>query len=496
MVWVDQIDIENFRSIEKLSVKLHRMNALIGPNNAGKSNIIKALSLVLGETYPSVRTFEENHFYGKDTNKAIKIDVIFNDFIFEPRSSNEVYGFRLECKNGDVEYVCLDKLRQPLKYRTGTPVRVSQDLRDEIPLIFLDIDRQSAQQIKATQWTLYGKILKHLGKQIPDTKKDQFYKDVSNSFNSEIFSVSPGSDLKSLEDQLKKTIKDYTGFDLTLELSVLDPIEAIKSVRPFVKEGTSTQKFDPEEMGAGTQSALTVSIARAYSEIVKKSVLLAIEEPEIHFHPQACRNMYNTFIDLSKNGLQIFYTTHSQSFVDISDFDSLHIVRKNGGKTNIESGIKLSANGTFTSNRLLTKFNEHVNQSLFADHVVLVEGPDDEIACKSMLEKLGLDIFKENISITSCAGLQNVPSISKVLHALNIDTIALVDEDPGNSKTQSARTEIEHTLGINNVFLQSPKLEGVFGQTQKFDQARALTFFNSYTGPVPQIYSDIMNRLT
>ncbi len=472
------------------------MNALIGPNNAGKSNIVKALSLVLGETYPSNRTFEENHYFERDQSKTIKIDVMFDNHFTDPRSHSDVYGFRLECDNGNVNYVALNSMRQSLLYNNGTPIRVNQEMRDEIPLVYLDVDRQSAQQIRSTQWTLYGKILKYIEKQIPEAKKRKFSQEVANSFKSELFGGSSGVDLKSLEDHLKNTIRDQTGFDLTLELSVLDPIEAIKNVRPYVKEGSAAKKYDPEEMGAGTQSALTVSVARAYSNIVRKSVILAIEEPEIHFHPQACRNLYNTFADLSNNGLQIIYTTHSQSFVDISDFDSIHIVRKNNGSTTVESGLKLSASSSLTKGKVVSKFNEHVNQALFADKVVLVEGPDDEIACRAMIEKLGFDIFKNNVSVTSCGGKDNIPAIAEVLNSLGIETVALLDEDPGNSGTINTRIKIETILGKDSVLLQSPQLEGLFGYSTKFNQASALLFFSNFNGTSPGVYSDLLTKLT
>lgn len=50
MVNIDRIHIENFRSVNNLDVIFDKINALIGPNNAGKSNIMKALSIVLGES--------------------------------------------------------------------------------------------------------------------------------------------------------------------------------------------------------------------------------------------------------------------------------------------------------------------------------------------------------------------------------------------------------------------------------------------------------------
>ena len=52
---IKELIIKNFRSIEDLTINLGVINFFIGPNNSGKSNIMKALSLCLGDTYPSVR---------------------------------------------------------------------------------------------------------------------------------------------------------------------------------------------------------------------------------------------------------------------------------------------------------------------------------------------------------------------------------------------------------------------------------------------------------
>lgn len=496
MSFIDRIHIQNFRSVRSLEVKFHKINALIGPNNAGKSNIMKALAMVLGETWPSNRTVDENDHYDRDKVNTIKIQVMFDTPLNVPRFAGQIYGFGFECSENDYLFAALDSFGNPLKYSKGdTVVKVSQEMRDEVPLVFVDIDRQSSQQIKASRWTLYGKILEHLGSQIPQEKRDRFLATVLNSFNSDIFNTSPGRDLKYLEEQLRKSIKEHTGFDLSLELSLLDPVDAIKNVRPYFKEGTSNSKYDPEEMGAGTQSALSVSIARAYSEIVKKSVVLAIEEPELHLHPQACRNFYNTLRELSNNGLQVIYTTHSQYFVDVSKFESIHIVRKNNSTTTIESGSSLFSTETSPA-RIITKFNEEVNQALFADGVILVEGPNDEIACKAMFERLGFDIYKNNVAVISCGRIKNVSTIAGILKTLKIRVLTLVDEDPGNSDTASIITELRSSLENNSVYLQSPDLEGTFGFSGKFNQASALTYFQRYQGNVPQVYSSVVSHLS
>lgn len=47
MLRIKQIRIKNFRSIVDLDINVDKMNIFVGLNDAGKSNILKALNLFL-----------------------------------------------------------------------------------------------------------------------------------------------------------------------------------------------------------------------------------------------------------------------------------------------------------------------------------------------------------------------------------------------------------------------------------------------------------------
>ena len=56
MLKIKHIRIKNFRSIVDLSIKTTEMNIFVGLNDAGKSNVLKALNLFFnGETEPGVK---------------------------------------------------------------------------------------------------------------------------------------------------------------------------------------------------------------------------------------------------------------------------------------------------------------------------------------------------------------------------------------------------------------------------------------------------------
>src|SRR5215510_7896895 len=56
---ISRLRISNFRSIQGLEIDLPQICALVGPNNAGKSNLLLAIHRVLGRDWVTVSSFAE-----------------------------------------------------------------------------------------------------------------------------------------------------------------------------------------------------------------------------------------------------------------------------------------------------------------------------------------------------------------------------------------------------------------------------------------------------
>jgi predicted ATP-dependent endonuclease of OLD family len=67
---VRRVRIENYRSIRDAEFKLPDLCALIGGNNCGKSNVLRAINMVLGDRWPSVSAVEDRDFHGYDEVKG------------------------------------------------------------------------------------------------------------------------------------------------------------------------------------------------------------------------------------------------------------------------------------------------------------------------------------------------------------------------------------------------------------------------------------------
>ncbi|MEF3245332.1 MAG: hypothetical protein K6343_05070 [Caldisericaceae bacterium] len=104
----------------------------------------------------------------------------------------------------------------------------------------------------------------------------------------------------------------------------------------------------------------------------------------------------------------------------------------------------------------------------------------------------------KKLIIKNYRSIKNVEIDLELFNAfINIQTYALIDQDPGNASTQKIITELENVLGVGNVFLQEPNLEGMFNFPEKFTKEKALKFFPDWfkENEPPEVYKNIKQKL-
>lgn len=178
---LSKLRIDHFRSIRHLDLDLGNCNALVGANNAGKSNILDALSLVLGETWPSARSIDDSDFYKLDQSKDIELRLWLNeDFPVKDAFGGDHAARGLYLKYGHykkrsgknlagdlkVDFVMMKEDGSPLAVVQKKPpagskpyyevVRVNSDLRECVPLLFVGVNRNLDSQMRASRYSLLG----------------------------------------------------------------------------------------------------------------------------------------------------------------------------------------------------------------------------------------------------------------------------------------------------------------------------------------------------
>ncbi|MFH1585160.1 MAG: AAA family ATPase [archaeon] len=467
---IKTVSIKNYRSIKDLNFELGKLNAFIGSNNAGKTNIMNALNLILGESYPSDRGILETDFFNHDLNNPIEIKIIF-DSVITIEKFGEVWGFCLKCSyaNGlfEVDYNPVDKEEKILHYYSGgKEVRVTNEMRSKALVLLLSLRRDAETQLKATQWTIYGKILNELNKCLIHKSKEEFNKcmqDASKSLESEKY--------QEFIRIIDACVKDHSGLNIQSEFIPFDSLSLYKNIRLYLNEEGQTMKFSAEQMGRGIQSALSLGILMAYKEIVKDSAILIIEEPEIYLHPHACKHFYSSLKELSDKGTQVIYATHSPYFIPIENYKSIYLTQKILGETKV---VHILEDLPIDTLKFISLFNDRINEIFFSNKVILVEGFADKIFLEHAMEISKIEKDKRNISVIECGGISEIKFMIKILKKLDIKTLVLCDEDTGNQISAKELKEIESLLNQNSLYIMKPNLEGEFKESKKFDKKDAI----------------------
>lgn len=395
---ITKVHIENYRSLKYFDMEPGPYCVLIGENNAGKSNVLKALNLVLGEIWPTERSFTEEDFYNQDTSQDIVIHVYFDETkdAWRNNCKCEVSGFELRCrayrrKTGmkpagslKVDYYCIDKNGKqvtypetPLESRkkpscAWLPLRVSRDLRDAIPFIYIDVLRDYARQTPGSRWSILRRLFNEVNTEflndkkkvkvkLPDgttremTRREAFEKTVSSAYG-----YLRTQTFQRIEERLAANAVEHMGLDqgegsVEIHFESHDPTNAYKSLQLYVEQmGIQSAAGD---VGAGLQSAIVVAIFRTYEEFKKEGAVFAIEEPEVFLHPHKARYFESVLRQIAEGGNQVILTTHSPVFVELHKPESVAIIRRTAQKGTWakQAAVKELTNTDRDALRLLTE---------------------------------------------------------------------------------------------------------------------------------------------
>lgn len=499
-----RVYIENFRSIRQVDLPLRPVTALIGPNNGGKSNIVDALNLVLGEAWPTARQFDDADHRDHETDLPIVIKLWFDQPVEQqdPQGNPyDVHGLGLELgqyqratgtsQKGDprLEFYAMDEEGEPITVmRRGprggqfqAPVRVTTELREATPLVHVGVDRNLQSELRATKWSLLGRILRAMERAFAgdQMRVHEFERKAQEA--TELLRI---PEFQELEAILQEQVTKQTGLaGLSAGFRAFNPLDHYRALALGLTEKPDGVVFEPMEMGTGVQTAIVFALVQAFRRFVRESAILAIEEPELYLHPHACRYFYTLLRELGSSGTQVIYTTHSSSFVDVAHFEDVVVVKRDDeGHTTVRTGAAVRLTPPDKERiRLLTRFHPTRNEMFFAHRVLLVEGDAERMAMPFAFNLLRVDPDRANVSVVETGGKDSIPFLARILAGLEIPFVALVDEDPGKTTGEPLTRQIrDAAANTGKVVVMCPDFEGVCGVEGKLKPAEAIKLFESF----------------
>lgn len=488
---IARVRIQNYRSVQDVTFSPGDICALIGGNNAGKSNVLKAINLVLGSSWPTTRPVSEQDFYGYDEHRDIGITIWFD----EPQETRGDVGDRIQVAGikftvsryqrasgkharGDLksDFVCVDNDGTPIqvlkKWRRDSkpvpmPAPVSSSIRDALPVVMIDVDRNSDYHLSGSQWSLLGRLLAAISKKLKTdaVRYAEFQEKIQAARQ-----VLHTQDFEKLRTKVVEQIQKHTGLSgITLDLDAIDPINLYKSFSVLFKDAASPQPVEVGRMGSGIQSAVVISLLQAYRELHKDNAVLLFEEPELFLHPHGRRHLFRLLCELAAEGTQVIYTTHSQDFVDLEQLDSVRIASKTAsdGTRIVAPDPIVDAEDWRKTMKLTRALGSPRNEMFFADSVVLVEGPSEEaaIACLSRLMPEPLELDRLNCSVLNAGSKNSLPMLARAARCLGKRILVIYDTDSdttSDEQNERRKQAILDAMGERgSVFELEPNLEMV-----------------------------------
>lgn len=470
-----QITIEGFRSIAEqvvIDFPENKPVVLIGENNSGKSNIIRAIELMFGEFHPKYKRLEDYDHYNRDTNNQVVIETTITGLHGTLSNYGKPYncsGFKFRSNKGkENDFVGVQSA-------DGAENQyVKGELRDELLCIVVNSEQNLNYQLSySTKFTLLSKVTKAFHDKLTDDKArveklKGFFEEIKNTF----MEVKEFNFFSENMSSIANSVLSNMTHALAFDFSAYDPSNYFRTLRVHPTEGGETRAY--EELGTGQQQILALSFAHAYAKsFLGQGLIFILDEPEAHLHPLAQKWLAKKMFKMAEDGLQIVLTTHSPYFVDLNYIEGINLIRKDSDTTfNINHNanslfnhcLKTGSNPHKTKEESIIPFyannsTSHILSGFFANKIILVEGPTEELALPIYFERLGFDPTEYGIEILGVGGKGNLAKWWRLFTLYQIPTFICFDNDYKKDDEKGfKRKDALKAIGIKD-----EELDGILG---------------------------------
>jgi putative ATP-dependent endonuclease of OLD family len=464
-----KIIIKNYRCIgnHPVEIDIDDIVVLVGPNNVGKSTILKAYELVMSygskEGDISIEDFPNKEIY--ETNfPEIEIQTIVYDkapgdkwittqpngemlvrerFLWKQpgRAKREGWDVELGQWSDNVPWGApnVSNSRRPEPHRVDA-FDTPETQTKEIEKILISVLNENIKVIQESNDegdnNDYYKLLlgvRDLQKRIVEDTKEQILK-----IN------------KELTHLINRVFPDYiVDFDPKPEDDLEKSISLFKASPSLLMGPKDGYKSTIDRQGSGARRTLLWIALKIISENSKTSSetrphVLLLDEPEICLHPNAIREARNVLYDLTKtDNWQVMVTTHSPVFIDFSK-DNTTIIKVEKNESGVIKGStvyrpeKVKLDDDDKKNlKLLNLCDPYVAEFFFGGKVIVVEGDTEYTAFNHIISKNRKKY--QNIHIIRARGKATIVSLVKILNNFGSDYSILHDADKPYIETQNGK---------------------------------------------------------
>ena len=390
MISIDRIRIQGFRGIDFLQMSLSPTCVLIGPNNSGKTSVLRALQMALSDSLPITHD-DFHHVDPSDNTHRFTIDLyivpvddtgkrlkhfnekwtdVFGKHISQDRHQREFFAFRTSASwSNDTSEA--SKVQTILSHwdqtQPGPLVTNELDAIHYAPIdAYADLKVDLANEASFLNQAL---LMLHRARNECCAANDPLFINLLEVLNRLLDTLQgPGS---RIPDNVELCTHNIGRF-----------FERVKA--------DSSALIESHFQAKGTRKTVVILSLITVIEMLMKlhrikglplHIVIGAEEPETHLHPNAQRSLIHQLKTLSN---QLVVTTHSPYITSVAEPDEFRAMELKSGRLQIRwLPQRMEDKDVRTIKRLIMRFRGEV---LFARGLIFVEGLTEEQLVRGMFQ--------------------------------------------------------------------------------------------------------------
>lgn len=415
-MFLERLDIEGFRNCCE-SVRFDpSLTLFLGENNAGKTNIVDALRLVMTADAGSDRIRPQLSDFARDAEgkrlcDEFTLTAVFADLDVQAQGvaanalapKTEGYGkarLGLHAELRDDDQVRWHRFGGDLDRSDVEQRAYSVSCHTYLPPL-----RDAGSDLQPGRSNRLGRLLQVL---TPDPADRDRLVDIAQAANDQLRAdpviTKAGELVQSVLDEMTRV-----GHRQESDIAFADA-DFYALIRRLLARLGETKARELAESGLGYQNLLYMAVLLAHLTEVEPLPLhvLLVEEPEAHLHPQL-QDLLLRFLQNSgqeASGRQVVLTSNSPQFASAAELDRLVVVTRPRGDVRAAAHAIRDIPIDAAQRAHVRRFLDVTKASLFfARGVIFVEGVSEQLLLPHLARLTGRDLSDAGVTIINIGGV-------------------------------------------------------------------------------------------
>ena len=443
---LSRVKVENYCSCRLVELDLAAFNPIIGYNNSGKSNVLRAISWLLKKSSLPAHCFW-------DTAQPVVVEGTIRDVDLTLLPANQqaqvapflvnhalTFRRRQEAPSASAAQIRIEVFNPATNQWATNPTGLDNAIGQLFPEpIYVEAMEDAAEEVaKFAAKNTIGVLLKYTAERIRN-QNPQAFGSIQQALQ-QVGALLEGpqrvQQLAALETEGTQAISEFfPGISLHLKISAPEFDDLVKAASISLADANGAPRpFN--SFGHGAQRSVHMALIRLLASYsggaAGSTVVLLIDEPELYLHPQAIEILRDALKSLAAQGFQVIFSTHSPLLIGADEVLETKIVYKDQTGTRVRqhlgSAAAVLANNPHHAGVVFSLQN--ASYLLFSESVLVVEGKTERMVIPEIHRAVtGHTMRRQRRCLIETSGSGSIQPTIQVLTAVGFSAKACVDLD-------------------------------------------------------------------